>query len=104
MEKFNSYKSRAEKRFKETGLLPRPLTDKETEEFFEILIKGDNVDSEIEFLGRKVVLGNLLKELISNEVARGTFPESYKKAEYLYKLIKGDASTKYISAAGHWTY
>ena len=54
MEKFNSYKSRAEKRFKETGLLPRPLTDKETEEFFETLIKGESVDTEIEFLGKKV--------------------------------------------------
>lgn len=98
MEKFNSYKARAEKRFKETGLLPRPLTDKETEEFFVILAKGEGVDTEIDFLGRKVVLGSLLAELLANEVARGTFPESYKKAEALYKVIKGEIVTKYISS------
>ncbi len=98
MEKFNAYKKRAEQRFKQLGLLPRPVNAGEVEEFFNLLIAGDKLADRVEFLGNKSEFGKLLVKLIKNEVLRGTFPQSYKKAEYLYKLASGEATTSYISA------
>ncbi|MGM0508135.1 MAG: aconitase family protein, partial [Fusobacteriota bacterium] len=38
-----------------------------------------------------------LLDRIKNEVPRGTFPASYKKASFLYKIIKGELESDYIS-------
>jgi len=96
MENFNNYKKKSEERFKQLGLLPRPINDIEVESFFNLLFKNENLDNEIEFLNKKDKLGVLLVEIIKNEVLRGTFPESYKKAENLYKLITESEKSKFI--------
>lgn len=97
MEKFNAYKKRAEERYKQYGLMPRPINAVEVEEFFNILINGENLSNEIEFLGKNEILGKLIAKILKNEVLRGTFPECYKKAENLYKIITGESKTEYIS-------
>ena len=97
MSYFDSYVKRAEERFKTYGLYPRPLNEEEVTEFFVTLAEGEDLDKEIEFLGKKILLGEFLAEILKQEVLRGTFPESYVKADNLYKLIKGDLSSKYMS-------
>ncbi|BDU50671.1 aconitase family protein [Haliovirga abyssi] len=97
MEVFKSYKKRAEERYKSYGLYPRPIKSQEVESFFKMLIAGENLEENIEFLGEKFVFGELLVKLIKNEVLRGTFPETYKKAEYLYKIISENIKNSFIN-------
>lgn len=97
MEKFKSYCKRAEERFKTQGLLPRPVNADEVAEFIELL-QGDNLDETIEFLGKNIKIGELLADIIKNEVLRGTFPECYKKAEGLYCFANKEKKSKYISS------
>ncbi len=95
MKKFEAYKKRAEERFAKTGFLPRPLNAEEVQEFFEII--SENNEIETLFLGKSYKLAELLVNIVKNEVLRGTFPECYKKAEYLYKFIKGEKISPYLS-------
>lgn len=97
MEKFNAYMQRAEQRYKSLGLMPRPLNAEEVEEFFQTLANNDGLADKIVFLGKEVELGKLLNKLLKNEVLRGTFPESYVKANSLYKLINMETKSAFFS-------
>ncbi|MCK8825118.1 bifunctional aconitate hydratase 2/2-methylisocitrate dehydratase [Fuchsiella alkaliacetigena] len=96
-EMLKNYKQKAVARKKAYGLLPRPLTAAEVE----VLIKNltvSGLEKEEFSIFESERVDKLVLRLLSNEVRRGTFPASYKKAEGLAKVVSGELSSDYLSA------
>ena len=69
----------------EMGIPPLPLNPKQMEELTKLLENPGNNDTE------------LLKDLLTNRVAPGVDPAAKVKAEWLYKVAKGETSSPIVS-------
>ncbi|MHA1686833.1 MAG: aconitase family protein [Candidatus Heimdallarchaeaceae archaeon] len=96
MNVLENYKNKALKRWNEYHLLPRPLTENEVETFALGLTLEEIANEKFKILEEEA-LPDLLKRLIANEVQRGTFPASIKKAELMYKYCMEELQSIYLS-------
>jgi len=94
---FEQYRERSEKRAEEFGLPPRPLRVDEADAFFAILLEEDNLSAQVDFLDKRDDLATIIVDLLKTHVQRGTFPESYMKAEHLYLLASGEKKSSYLA-------
>lgn len=90
-----NYKNRALNRKEKYNLPPRPLNEKEVEVVIQgLTLKG--LEKETFTIFSQEELPDLLVRLISQEVRRGTFPETHLKAEGLAKFVRGELKSDYL--------
>jgi len=97
MKEISNYIKKSESRNKQYNLKARPLNELEVTECFEVLT-NEKTDGKVELYNEEYKLSEFALKLIKNEVLRGTFPASYKKAELLAEMISGEKKSNYLSA------
>ncbi|OQY09522.1 MAG: aconitase [Fusobacteriia bacterium 4572_132] len=96
MKEITNYIQKAEARYKQYNLKARPLNELEVKECFDILTNG-KTDEKVKLYSKEYNLGEFALNLIKNEVLRGTFPSSYKKAKSLTEIISGAKKSDYLT-------
>src|SRR5690554_678786 len=90
------YKRRAKNRKEKYNLSPRPLNKQEVAGIIRGLTLED-IEKETFAIFFSEKLPELLLRLLVSEVRRGTFPESYMKAEGLAKFVRGELISKFMT-------
>jgi aconitate hydratase 2/2-methylisocitrate dehydratase len=91
-----NYKKKALDRQEKYDLPPRPLNEDEVSGIIQgLTIKG--LDNEHFTIFSQEKMPDLLIRLLSQEVRRGTFPETHLKAEGLAKFVSGELKSDYLT-------